>query len=58
LFSAWGVAGIIMNTIGSQLFRKYKNYEYAFYIAGAIAVVALACELLARRPKPPERAAS
>src|SRR6266852_2581334 len=41
LFSSWGVAGIIMNTIGSQLFVKYKNYEYAFYIAGALAVVAL-----------------
>jgi len=53
LFSAWGVAGIIMNTIGSQLFVKYKNYEYAFYIAGALAVVALLFELMARRPKPP-----
>jgi len=53
LFSSWGVAGIIMNTIGSQLFVKYKNYEYAFYIAGALAVVALLFELMARRPKPP-----
>jgi len=56
LFSAWGVAGIIMNTVGSQLFAKYKNYEYAFYTAGAIAVVALVTELLARRPQVPAQA--
>jgi len=56
LFLSWGVAGIIMNTVGSQLFVKYHNYEYAFYTAGVLAFVALLCELLAKRPALPEKA--
>jgi OFA family oxalate/formate antiporter-like MFS transporter len=55
LFTAWGVAGIIGPRIGGVLFDKYKNYQAAFYWAGGLAVVALLCELLARRPKVPER---
>ena len=50
LFSAWGVAGIIGPTIGGVLFDRYKNYEAAFYAAGALAAIALVCEIAARRP--------
>ncbi len=56
LFTAWGVAGIIGPRIGGKFFDKYKNYEYAFYTAAGLAVVALLCELIARRPKAPEAA--
>src|SRR5713101_6972334 len=54
LFTSWGVAGIIGPRIGGKFFDKYHNYEYAFYTASGLAVVALLCELAARRPKPPE----
>jgi OFA family oxalate/formate antiporter-like MFS transporter len=50
LFTSWGVAGIIGPRIGGVLFDKYKSYEYAFYAASFLAVVALVCELIARRP--------
>jgi len=50
LFTAWGFAGILGPTIGGVLFDRYKNYESAFYIAGALAAVALLCELAARHP--------
>jgi len=53
LFTAWGVAGMIGPRIGGVLFDKYKNYEAAFYTAGALAVVALVCQLLAKRPTAP-----
>lgn len=53
LFTAWGVAGIIGPRIGGVLFDKYKNYKYAFYTAAALAVVALLCELVAKRPRAP-----
>lgn len=53
LFTAWGVAGILGPRIGGALFDKYKNYEMAFYVAAGLAVVALLCELLAKRPLAP-----
>ncbi len=53
LFTAWGVAGIIGPRIGGVLFDKYKNYQAAFYWAAGLAVVALLCELIAKRPQAP-----
>jgi OFA family oxalate/formate antiporter-like MFS transporter len=52
VFTAWGFAGILGPVIGGVLFDKYKNYGAAFYTAAALAVVALICVLLARRPQP------
>jgi OFA family oxalate/formate antiporter-like MFS transporter len=54
LFTAWGVAGIIGPRIAGVLFDKYKNYQMAFYWAAGLALVALLCELLAKRPSVPE----
>jgi OFA family oxalate/formate antiporter-like MFS transporter len=56
LFTAWGVAGIIGPRIGGRMFDIYKNYRYAFYIAGGICAVALLSELIARRPRAPQAA--
>jgi len=50
LFTAWGVAGIIGPRIGGVLYDKYHDYKAAFYTAAALAVVALLCELAAKRP--------
>jgi OFA family oxalate/formate antiporter-like MFS transporter len=58
LFTAWGVAGIIGPRIGGVLFDKYKNYQAAFSWAAVLAVVALVCELIARRPAAPSHAAA
>jgi OFA family oxalate/formate antiporter-like MFS transporter len=54
LFTAWGVAGIIGPRIGGVLFDKYHNYQAAFYTAAALAAVAFASELFARRPSAPQ----
>jgi MFS transporter, OFA family, oxalate/formate antiporter len=54
LFTAYGVAGIIGPKIGGWAFDKYKNYQTAFYWAAGLALVALLCELAARRPAVPE----
>ncbi|HEV1994417.1 MAG TPA: OFA family MFS transporter [Candidatus Acidoferrum sp.] len=53
LFTAWGVAGIIGPKIGGRMFDIYKDYRIAFYIAAGLAVVALICEFIAKRPKAP-----
>lgn len=50
LFTAWGIAGIIGPMIGAQVFDSFGNYQYAFYAAGALALVALASLALARPP--------
>jgi len=51
LFTAWGVAGIIGPRIGGVLYDKYHDYKAAFYMASALAAVALLCELMAKRPE-------
>jgi MFS transporter, OFA family, oxalate/formate antiporter len=56
LFTAWGVAGIIGPRIGGVLYDKYQDYQAAFYTAAVLAVVALAAELIARRPEVPVEA--
>lgn len=56
LFTAWGVAGIIGPRIGGKLFDQYKNYQAAFYTAAVLALVALICEMLAKRPHAPTAA--
>ena len=50
LFSAWGVAGVIGPMIGAQVFDAFGDYRYAFYAAGALAVVAFGSLTLARPP--------
>jgi OFA family oxalate/formate antiporter-like MFS transporter len=50
LFTAWGVAGILGPRIGGVLYDRYHNYQAAFYVAAALAAVALLCELIAKRP--------
>jgi OFA family oxalate/formate antiporter-like MFS transporter len=51
LFTAWGFAGILGPTIGGMLFDRFKNYGIAFYTAAALALVALICAMIARRPQ-------
>jgi MFS transporter, OFA family, oxalate/formate antiporter len=51
LFTAWGFSGILGPTIGGVLFDKFKNYGVAFYTAAALALVALFCVLIAKRPE-------
>lgn len=57
LFTAYGVAGIIGPKIAGRLFDRYDNYQAAFYTAAVLAIVALICELLAKRPHVPSRMA-
>lgn len=53
LFTAWGVAGLIGPRIGGRMFDIYGNYQYAFYTGAVICAVALAFEMIARRPAEP-----
>ena len=48
LFSAWGAAGVIGPLVAGRVFDATKSYQYAFYAAGALALVAFASLLIAK----------
>ena len=48
LFTAWGAAGVLGPMIAGRVFDATKSYQYAFYAAGVLAVVALGSLLMAR----------
>ncbi len=48
LFTAWGFAGILGPMIAGRVFDATKSYEYAFYAASGLALVAFASLLLAK----------
>ncbi len=56
LYTAYGVAGVIGPRIGSWVYDESHSYRIAFDVAAGLAAVALVCELIARRPAPPEAA--
>jgi OFA family oxalate/formate antiporter-like MFS transporter len=58
LFTAWGTAGIIGPVIAAQVFDAFGDYRYAFYVAGALALVSFAALTLARPPHLSPAAAS
>ena len=51
LFTAWGIAGILGPIIAAEVFDVFGDYQYAFYAAGALALIAFASLLLARPPR-------
>jgi OFA family oxalate/formate antiporter-like MFS transporter len=52
VFTAWGVAGIVGPAIGGYMFKAYNNYTAAFYTAGVLALISLACMAVAKKPAP------
>jgi OFA family oxalate/formate antiporter-like MFS transporter len=50
LFSAWGVAGIIGPILGARVYDLFGDYRYAFYAAGALALVSFGSLAMARPP--------
>jgi OFA family oxalate/formate antiporter-like MFS transporter len=50
LFTAWGAAGIIGPAIAGRAFDRFGDYRFAFYTAGALALVAFASLSLAKAP--------
>lgn len=53
LFTSWGVAGIIGPMVGAALRKSSGSFKSPFYVAAGLAVVALVCELLAKKPATP-----
>jgi OFA family oxalate/formate antiporter-like MFS transporter len=50
LFTAWGVAGIVGPMVAGRAYDTSGDYRFAFYIAGALALVAFGILSVARAP--------
>jgi len=50
LFTAWGVAGILGPFIAGRVFVTFGDYRYAFYAAGAFALLAFLSLSMAHAP--------
>jgi OFA family oxalate/formate antiporter-like MFS transporter len=50
LFTAWGAAGILGPAIAGRVYDATASYQYAFYTAAALAVVAFVSLLMAKQP--------
>jgi len=48
LFTAWGAAGILGPMIAGRVFDATRSYQYAFYAASGLALVAFASLLMAK----------
>ena len=51
LFLAWGVSALVGPPIGSGLYDAFGNYQYAFYTASGLSLLALGSLLLAKNPR-------
>jgi OFA family oxalate/formate antiporter-like MFS transporter len=50
LFTAWGMAGILGPFIAARVHDSFGDYRYAFYAAGALALIAFGSLMAARAP--------
>ncbi len=50
LFSAWGIAGLVGPVIAGSIFDRFGNYQFAFFAAAAMSVVALLSLMMAKNP--------
>jgi OFA family oxalate/formate antiporter-like MFS transporter len=51
LFTAWGVAGMLGPFIGARVYQATGSYQYAFYTAAGLAIVAFGSLSFARPPQ-------
>ena len=48
LFTAWGAAGTLGPLVAGRVFDATRSYQYAFYAAGALALIAFVSLLLTK----------
>jgi OFA family oxalate/formate antiporter-like MFS transporter len=51
LFTAWGTDGVIGPMIGGRVFDATRSYQYAFYAAAVLALLALGALMAAKAPR-------
>ena len=50
VFTAWGVGGFVLPTMSGMIYDATKSFQYAFYAAGGVCLLALMLVLIIRKP--------
>ena len=51
LFLAWGVSALVGPPIGARVYDAFGNYQYAFFVASALSLLAIGSLFMARTPR-------
>jgi MFS transporter, OFA family, oxalate/formate antiporter len=51
VFTAWGIGGFVLAQTAGYIYVNYKSYEYAYYIASALLILAAIVTLLVKPPQ-------
>ena len=57
LFLAWGVSALIGPPIGARVYDAFGNYQYAFFTASVLSLIAIGSLFLAKTPGQEQAAA-
>ena len=50
VFTAWGVGGFVLPTMSGMIYDATKSFQYAFYAAGCLCLLALMITFVIRKP--------
>lgn len=50
VFTAWGVGGFVLPTMSGMIYDATKSFQYAFYAAGCVCLLALMITFVIRKP--------
>jgi len=51
VFTAWGVGGFILPLLAGKLYDKYQTFEYAYYVASILLVLAAVMTFFVKPPQ-------
>ncbi len=51
VFTAWGLGGPVLPTISVVIYDATKSFQYAFYAAGGVCLLAVVIALIIRKPE-------
>jgi len=51
VFTAWGFGGLVLPTISGMIYDATKSFQFAFYAAGVVCILAVFIALVIRKPE-------
>jgi len=51
VFTAWGFGGLVLPTLSGMIYDATQSFQYAFYAAGVVCLLAVVIALMIRKPQ-------